>query len=186
MPGRHPANHDCLITRVQQQYPQARIVHRLDMDTSGIMVLGLDADSHRALSKQFEQRQIKKEYIAVVYGLLEEADGTIELPMIGDWPRRPRQKVDFDEGKQASTLYRRLSLNPAEHSSRVELRPLTGRSHQLRVHMAEIGHPILGCNFYAHEQARQQSKRLLLHTSRLTLNHPRNAEILNWQSPSPF
>lgn len=200
VPGKHPDNKDCLISRVQQGekmmgdnidvqltgYPEARIVHRLDMDTSGVMVLALNADCHRALSRQFEQRQTEKQYHATVFGVVAEDHGRIELPIIGDWPNRPLQKVCADSGKSALTHYQVISRNTADNSSRLLLKPVTGRSHQLRIHLAEIGHPILGCSFYAHSQALNAAARLLLHASLLTLNHPVSGDAVTISSPTPF
>ena len=201
VPGKLAANKDCLISRVQQghnvigeqsgkmandAYPEARIVHRLDMDTSGVMVLALNADCHRALSRQFEQRQTEKQYCAKVFGLVADDYGSIELPIISDWPNRPLQKICADTGKHAITRYQVISRNQADQSSRLLLKPVTGRSHQLRIHLAAIDHPILGCSFYAHPQARSASKRLLLHASQLTINHPINDKALTINSPAPF
>lgn len=200
VPGKHPDNKDCLISRIQlgenlahdgsddkqSGYPEARIVHRLDMDTSGVMVIALNADCHRALSRQFEQRQTKKHYHAAVYGVVEDDDGRIELPIIGDWPNRPLQKVCTDTGKPALTHYQVLSRNRTNNSSQLLLKPVTGRSHQLRIHLAAIGHPILGCSFYAHPQALAGSARLLLHASLLTLSHPLSGEAITITSPAPF
>ncbi|WP_019531698.1 pseudouridine synthase [Dasania marina] len=186
VPGRHPANQDCLISRLQQQYPSAKIVHRLDMDTSGIMVVALNADSHRQLSLQFEKRKTEKSYIAVVFGMVAQDKGSIELPLMTDWPNRPLQKVDHQQGKAALTHYQVLNRNPEQNSSRLLLTPITGRSHQLRIHLAEIGHPILGCDFYAHEQARAMSPRLLLHAETLHFHHPLTGELIQGHSPCPF
>lgn len=172
VPGRHPANHDSVISRLQAEYADARIVHRLDMDTSGIMVVALGAESHRVLSMQFEQRRVHKAYLAVVHGLVESASGEVALPLICDWPNRPLQKVDYAQGKPALTRYHVLQRDVAHNTSRVALYPLTGRSHQLRVHMASIGHPILGDAFYAHDEASGMAERLLLHASRLEFAHP--------------
>ncbi len=184
VPGRHPANKDCLISRVQQQLPQARIVHRLDMATSGLMILALHADSHRQLSKQFEQRKVSKRYIAKVSGIVASQQGFIDLPLACDWPNRPRQHINFDWGKPAQTHYRCLSTDTG--TTTLELEPITGRSHQLRVHCASIGHPILGCEFYAHEQAKQASPRLLLHASELSLSQPSTGKAVTIQCPAAF
>lgn len=200
VPGKHPDNKDCLISRVQQGeklidnnndtplagYPEARIVHRLDMDTSGVMVLALNAECHRALSRQFEQRQTEKQYHATVFGVVANDHGCIELPLIADWPNRPLQKVCVDSGKPALTHYDVIGRNTANHSSQLRLKPITGRSHQLRIHLAAIGHPILGCSFYAHPQALAASARLLLHASLLTLHHPVSGECLTIDCPAPF
>ncbi|MGK0442381.1 MAG: tRNA pseudouridine32 synthase/23S rRNA pseudouridine746 synthase [Pseudohongiellaceae bacterium] len=186
VPGKHPKNQDCLISRIQQIHPDARIIHRLDMDTSGIMVLALNASSHRQIGRQFERRQTKKTYIAEVYGVVENDQGSIELPIITDWPNRPLQKVDHEEGKPALTHFQVLSRNSSQQTSRLLLTPITGRSHQLRIHLAEIGHPILGCDFYAHEQANVMSPRLLLHANTLSFSHPTTGQLIDGQCPCSF
>lgn len=184
VPGRHPANRDCLITRLQQDFPSARIVHRLDMATSGLMLIALNPDSHRALGRLFEQRRVSKQYHAVVAGRVAAHQGIIDLPLACDWPRRPRQHIHFGHGKAAQTHYRRLEADAQQ--SRLLLSPHTGRSHQLRVHCASLGHPILGCEFYADEAARAAAPRLLLHASALELPHPATGEMLSLSSPAPF
>ncbi len=184
VPGRHPANKDSLISRLQQQYSEARIVHRLDMATSGLMLIALSKDSHRLLSQQFERREITKHYHAVVAGRVRGNQGIIDLPLACDWPRRPRQHINFGHGKSAQTHYRCLRRN-AERSSLL-LSPHTGRSHQLRVHCASLGHPILGCEFYADTQARAAAPRLLLHASALRLRHPLSDQPLSFDCPAPF
>ena len=184
VPGRHPANKDCVISRLNQGYPTARIVHRLDLATSGLMVVALHADSHRDLSRQFALRRVGKAYIADVWGLAPER-GVIDQPLSCDWPNRPRQQVDTN-GKPARTRFRRLSTDTLNNRSRVLLRPVTGRSHQLRVHLAHIGHPILGCEFYAHEQALTMASRLLLHASRLAFHHPATGTHIIVHSAPPF
>jgi len=165
VPGKGPDKADCLIARLQQDTPYARIVHRLDMATSGILVIAYTPTAHRELSRQFQDRETKKHYIAVVNGnLYNTADaltGKVDLPLITDWPNRPKQKVCHESGKPSQTLWEIL-----EHSSdrtRLKLTPITGRSHQLRVHMLALGHPILGDNLYACEEALNKSDRLLLH-----------------------
>ncbi len=184
VPGRHPANRDCLISRLQQQQPQARIVHRLDMDTSGLMVVALNADSHRQLSRAFEQRAVAKRYTAVVYGEIKHSQLEVDLPLICDWPNRPRQKVDHEQGKKAHTKISVISRE--QDRSRITLTPITGRSHQLRVHTAEMGHPILGCEFYAHDTARRMAERLLLHASELSFPHPVSGETQHFHCRAPF
>lgn len=186
VPGKHPANRDCLISRLQQDYPDALIVHRLDLDTSGLMVIARGKEAHRHLSRQFQDRLTKKEYTAVVFGQLQNDEGSVELPLICDWPNRPKQKVDFELGKPALTHYQVLERDCAAHQTRVLLKPVTGRSHQLRVHMAEIGHPISGCDFYAHEAALAQAPRLLLHASRLRFSDPLSGESIEGHCPAPF
>ncbi|MFT6915625.1 MAG: tRNA pseudouridine32 synthase/23S rRNA pseudouridine746 synthase [Motiliproteus sp.] len=184
VPGRGPDNQDCLLHRLQLRFPTVRIVHRLDCATSGILVLALDADSHRELSRQFHDRETSKRYIAVVAGVMAHASGSVDLPVRCDWDNRPRQMVDHEKGKQALTHYRVLEQRPDR--ARVELIPVTGRSHQLRVHMQAIGHPILGDRFYADTKALQQADRLLLHAQQLGLNHPLSQQPLSFEAPCPF
>lgn len=183
VPGRLPENKDCLVTRLQADYPDVLTVHRLDMATSGLMVFARGAEAHRTLSKAFAERQISKRYIAVVAGRLE-GQGEVDLPLITDWPNRPRQMVDHEIGKPSLTRWRALAHE--ETNTRVELEPVTGRSHQLRVHMKAIGHPIVGDVFYAPADIVVLSPRLLLHAERLTLPHPVSGERLNFRSPAPF
>lgn len=186
VPGRGADKQDCLLSRVQREHPSARVVHRLDMGTSGIMLFALDADTQRKLGFLFETRQIAKRYVACVRGVPEPAEGVIDLPLAADWPRRPRQRVDFTVGKAAHTRYRTIEIVDDGHFARVELIPTTGRSHQLRVHLVELGHPILGDTLYADENTQRMSTRLLLHAERLCFEHPHYAGTLNLESPVPF
>lgn len=186
VPGKHPANRDCLISRLQEDFSEARIVHRLDLDTSGIMVIALHAESHRAINRLFAERKVHKAYQAIVYGELAENSGSIELPLICDWPNRPKQKVDMTHGKAALTHYQVVNRSADGLQSRLLLTPQTGRSHQLRVHLMAIGHPILGCDFYAHTQALAMSERLLLHATELSFKHPMSGQTLFGHSPCPF
>ncbi len=186
VPGRDPANRDCVPSRLQTDFGELRIVHRLDLDTSGLMILARDADTHRHLNRQFEQRSVEKYYEALVWGLPVEDEGKIDLPIIVDWPNRPKKIVDYENGKSAQTLYRVMSRDAGKNIARVELKPITGRSHQLRVHLAEIGHPILGCPFYAHEQARNAYSRLTLHARELELTHPATGEKMRFRAAVPF
>ncbi|MBK7356603.1 pseudouridine synthase [Propionivibrio sp.] len=186
VPGRGPDKQDCLSKRVQADYPDALIVHRLDFDTSGLLVLARGKGMHRRLSILFQERQVNKRYIAVVKGKLEEAAGEVRLPLLVDWPNRPRHKVDFETGKPSLTRYRVLSYNPAERCSRLELIPETGRTHQLRVHMQAIGHPILGDSLYADAETREQAERLLLHAEFLAFTHPVSEAPLSFTSAAPF
>jgi tRNA pseudouridine32 synthase/23S rRNA pseudouridine746 synthase len=183
VPGRLPENKDCLITRLQVDYPDALTVHRLDMATSGLMIFARGAEAHRTLSKAFAERQVSKRYIAVVAGELT-GDGEVDLPLITDWPNRPRQKVDYDIGKPSLTRWCALAYE--EGMTRVELEPVTGRSHQLRVHMMAIGHPILGDVFYAPPEIERLSPRLLLHACRLSLPHPVSGEVMDFRSAALF
>lgn len=186
VPGRGPANADCLSSRVQAQFADARIVHRLDMATSGLIAMARGASMERALSIAFQQRQVEKRYVAVVAGLLGPDAGEIDLPLITDWPNRPRQMVDATLGKPSLTRFRVLSRDASAGTSRVELTPLTGRSHQLRVHLMAIGHPILGDDLYAPEAARAASPRLLLHAAMLALPHPISGQTLQLESLPEF
>jgi tRNA pseudouridine32 synthase/23S rRNA pseudouridine746 synthase len=194
VPGRLPEHQDCLQNRVQRVLPTATIVHRLDMATSGIIIMALNKPSHVFISRQFEQRKTQKSYIARVFGHIKEQQGSVDLPLICDWPNRPKQKVDHENGKQSLTHYQVLSYDklssesthPENESTLVELTPITGRSHQLRVHMLALGHPILGDRLYAHEQALTVSPRLQLHARNLSLAHPVTGEVLSFVAPCPF
>lgn len=185
VPGRGEGMDDCLASRVQTMFPDALIAHRLDMSTSGLLVLARGAEMHRQLSRFFRDRQIDKRYLAVVNGLMAEDTGEINLPLICDWPNRPRQIVDFEIGKPSQTRFRVISRDPLANTTRVELEPITGRSHQLRVHMASLGYPILGDDLYGGE-ATERADRLLLHAMDLGLFHPLTAEPLQFHSDPPF
>jgi len=183
VPGRGEHLADCLLSRVQAAFPEALLVHRLDRDTSGVMVFALTAHAQRHLGLQFEKRQVKKTYVARVWGRVADKTGTVDLPLIVDWPNRPRQKVDFDQGKPALTDWRVAKYE--DNVTRVRLYPKTGRSHQLRVHMREIGHPILGDPFYAEGEARN-APRLMLHAESLRLRHPDGGVGMNFSAKCPF
>lgn len=186
VPGRGPDKQDCLITRVQVDYPAALIVHRLDFDTSGLLVMALGKTMHRALSILFQERQVDKRYLAVVAGELAQASGEVCLPLIVDWPNRPRHIVDVKNGKPSLTRYRVLSHDAAKRCTRVELTPETGRTHQLRVHMQALGHPILGDSLYADAAGQSQADRLLLHAEYLAFTHPESGQRLAFDCPAPF
>lgn len=186
VPGRGPAHADSLASRVQAEFPDARIVHRLDMATSGLIVLARGAVMERALSIAFQKRQVEKLYVAVVAGQIAEDSGEIDLPLITDWPNRPRQKVDFELGKPSLTGFEVLARDAARNTSRVALTPHTGRSHQLRVHLLAIGHPILGDDLYGDAASRTAAPRLLLHATRLALPHPQSGAMLRLESPPDF
>ncbi|WP_208352709.1 RluA family pseudouridine synthase [Pseudaestuariivita rosea] len=183
VPGKGEHLADCLLARVQKAFPQALLVHRLDRDTSGVMVFGLTPHAQRHLGLQFEKRHVKKTYIARVWGQVEGKTGTIDLPLIVDWPNRPRQMVDHENGKPAVTEWRVLKLGDTE--TRLKLMPKTGRSHQLRVHCQAIGHPILGDPFYAEGPARGYP-RLMLHSETLQLKHPDGGKGMKFTSKAPF
>jgi len=186
VPGRGSGMDDNLAKRVQARYPGALTVHRLDMDTSGLLVMARNAEVHRALGRLFELRQVDKEYIAVVAGLVADSDRSIALPLIADWPNRPRQMVDFVQGKPALTHLEVLSYDAASDTTRVRLTPETGRSHQLRVHLQSICHPILGDDLYAPPEILAQAPRLLLHAALLAFRHPVSGEWLAVHSDPPF
>ena len=186
VPGRGDDRQDCLLSRLQQDYPQALVVHRLDMATSGILLMALDKAMQRSLSMLFQQRRMEKRYIAVVTGCVTPRQGEIELPLICDWPNRPRQMVDHQRGKPALTRYSVIDCDQQAQTTRVELRPITGRSHQLRVHMLSTGHAILGDRLYASAAVQAMSPRLLLHASDLSFIHPATNENIALHSPPPF
>jgi len=183
VPGKGAHLADCLLARVQAVFPEALLVHRLDRDTSGVMVFALSRHAQRHLGLQFEHRQTRKTYVARVWGHVAEKSGTVDLPLIVDWPNRPRQHVDQENGKPAVTDWRVLRYE--EGATRLRLTPHTGRSHQLRVHMLEIGHPILGDPFYATGAARA-APRLMLHSETLRLRHPDGGKGLRFRAPVPF
>ena len=184
IPGRHPLNKDCLISRLQQRYPSASIVHRLDLDTSGVMVIPLNREAHAHISRQFQERRVQKSYHAIVYGSVAADRGEIDLPIACDWANRPRQRICHEHGKHALTRYE--VLERMADRTRLLLRPVTGRSHQLRIHLRELGHPILGCDLYAHPEALAMADRLLLHASRLAFEHPVSGTWLAGECPPDF
>ncbi|RRJ85419.1 RluA family pseudouridine synthase [Aestuariirhabdus litorea] len=186
VPGRAPENQDSVITRLQALSGEAWAVHRLDMDTSGLLVVARNKASLSALSRQFQQRSVSKLYQALVFGLPEAEEGTIELPLICDWPNRPRQKVDWQQGKPSLTHWRVLARDPGRHCSLLALTPVTGRSHQLRVHLAEIGHPILGCRFYGHGDSIAAAERLMLHAGQLAFDDPEQGGRVETHCDSGF
>ena len=185
VPGRGPDKADCLSARVQAAFSDALVVHRLDMETSGLMVFARNLDAQRALNRAFEQRLVEKYYVAVVTGIVENDHGTINLPLICDWPNRPRQMVDHAIGKPSTTHYVVLARDAALMQTRVGLTPITGRSHQLRVHMASLGHAIVGDSLYSVNPP-PKGQRLLLHAAKLSFPHPVSSEPVNCASDVPF
>jgi len=183
VPGKGDHLSDCLIARLRVAFPKVLLVHRLDMDTSGVMVFALTAAAQRHLGLQFEKRQMKKAYVARVWGHVVKDTGTIDLPLIVDWPNRPLQHVNHATGKPAQTDWR--VIRREENSTRIRLYPKTGRSHQLRVHMREIGHPILGDPLYATGDA-QDFPRMMLHAESLKLRHPNGGESMTFRAKVPF
>lgn len=189
VPGRGEDKQDCLSKRAQAHYPDALIVHRLDMATSGLIIMARGPDNQRLLSIAFAARQVGKRYVALVDGLLPQEVGTtrtIDLPISVDWPNRPRRVIDFANGKASVTHLRVLSHDPDRVATRVELEPLTGRSHQLRVHLQAIGHPILGDALYASPEVQSKCARLALHALSLELLHPQSGLPLRLLSPPEF
>lgn len=203
VPGKGPEGADCLSARVQAVWPDALVVHRLDMATSGLIVMARGAAVQRALSIAFAQRQTAKRYEAIVAGHLPDtttlttttattgeadADGwhTIDLPLIVDWPNRPRSKVCHTTGKPSVTRWRVLGTYAQTGHTRLALEPVTGRSHQLRVHLMALGHPILGDMLYANDEALNAAPRLLLHATDLSLHHPVTHQFMHWHSAAPF
>ncbi|MCC9660017.1 bifunctional tRNA pseudouridine(32) synthase/23S rRNA pseudouridine(746) synthase RluA [Pseudoalteromonas sp. MB41] len=184
VPGKDPKHADCLIARVNRVFPNAKIVHRLDMATSGIICLAMHKEAHRNLSIQFQDRKTAKRYVARVFGKLEQQTGSVDLPLICDWPNRPKQMVDHDKGKPSLTHFK--VLEHEAQATRVELTPITGRSHQLRVHMLSLGHPILGDRLYAHSEALALAPRLQLHAEMLSLTHPVSDETLVFEAAPEF
>ncbi len=185
VPGRGEDKQDCLINRLLVSRPDARIIHRLDMATSGIVLLAKSHQIQADMGRLFEKRQVQKVYIAVVTGEINH-EGTINLPLICDWENRPKQIVDEARGKPACTHYTRVNYDSKSNTSRVELRPVTGRSHELRVHMQALGHPILGDYFYAPINIKEQSTRLLLHAHQISFNHPETKQPMQFTSAVPF
>ena len=185
VPGRGPDKQDCLSARVQAEFADALVVHRLDMETSGLMVFARGIDAQRAISRAFEQRAVSKYYVAVTYGLVQDDMGTIDLPLICDWPNRPRQMVDHTIGKPATTHFTVLARDALTSRTRVGLTPITGRSHQLRVHLASLGHPIVGDSLYA-PALPALGERLMLHAAKLGFPHPVSGVTCEFSSAIPF
>lgn len=182
--GRGPDNQDSIHTRAQIIYSQALVVHRLDCATSGVMLLAKTKAAQSALSRQFQNRETAKEYQAITWGDCPAESGEIDLPLIADWPNRPKQKICHEQGKPSLTRYQLLDHNGL--SNRLRLTPVTGRSHQLRVHCMALGMPILGDRFYAPEKVIAMSERLLLHAHHLTFQHPADARTITCTAPLPF
>ena len=183
VPGRGPERADCLIERLRERFPQILLVHRLDLDTSGVIVFALSAQVQAHLGRQFEHRRVQKRYVALVAGHPEGGKGRVDLPLVVDWPNRPRQKVCHETGRAAQTDWR--VLRAEGDNARLRLMPVTGRSHQLRVHMQALGHPILGDPLYS-DGAAANWPRLMLHAEELRLTHPQTGEAMKIRAPAPF
>ena len=191
IPGQSPHQQDCLITRAQQRWPDALIVHRLDQATSGLLMLARGPAMQKTLSMAFEKRQVHKRYEAVVHGLPAtptgaDAWGEIDLPIRIDWQNRPRSIVDPVRGKPSRTRWQAVGPGPLAETTRLALEPLTGRTHQLRLHLMALGHPIVGDPLYASEPWPSLSPRLLLHACSLRFDHPVTGEALALSHPAPF
>lgn len=185
VPGRESFHKDSLALRVLRVWPEACVVHRLDMATSGIIILALRKSAQSHLGRQFQQKVIDKTYYARVEGIIHEQQGLIDLPIRCDWENRPRQIVDFEQGKASQTEWQVVSRD--KHSTLVKLTPLTGRTHQLRVHMQQLGHPILGDEFYATEYGKKLSPgRLNLHAASITITHPSSEKRVTFECTAPF
>jgi len=184
VPGRAEGLQDCLASQVAAAFDDALVVHRLDMATSGLMLFARGPEVQRALSRAFELRTVHKRYVAVVHGRVASEHGEIDLPLMADWPNRPLQKVDRVHGRPSLTRYRVTGLEADR--TRLELEPVTGRAHQLRVHLLAIGHPILGDALYAPPEARAAAQRLLLHAARLRFEHPVSGATVTFESAAPF
>lgn len=188
VPGRGEAKQDCLSKRAQDVYPEALIVHRLDRDTSGLVVMARGIVAQRALNLSFEKRLVTKRYEAVVIGTLPVTNDwqEIDLPLLVDWPNRPKRTVNFAEGQRALTRWRCISVDMQRGCSRVEMEPVTGRTHQLRVHMQALGHPMLGDTLYATPLALEMSERLQLHARSLSIAHPGTGKAMEFSANVPF
>jgi tRNA pseudouridine32 synthase/23S rRNA pseudouridine746 synthase len=186
VPGRGEHNRDCLANRLRARFDDALVVHRLDMATSGLIVFARGLDTQRRLSASFAQREVVKTYVAIVAGSVAADHGTIDLPLIADWPNRPKQVVDERNGKPALTRYRVLARDPTCGTTRVELSPVSGRSHQLRVHLQALGHPIVGDMLYATPAVQAGADRLLLHAAVLRFAHPASGAPIAIESAVPF
>ena len=187
VPGKDPSLADCLEARVQASHldrPATKVVHRLDKDTSGLILLAFDKAALANLGGQFEHRRVEKYYVARVWGALAGESGVIDLPLATDWENKPRQRVDHERGRAARTQWEVLAREPG--ITRVKLTPLTGRTHQLRVHMLAIGHPIVGDSFYADGEALAAADRLQLHAEMLQFFHPDDGRVMRFVAPSPF
>ncbi|HEV7293475.1 MAG TPA: pseudouridine synthase [Devosia sp.] len=184
VPGKDPSLWDCVEHRARQTWPTAGIVHRLDKDTSGVLVLALNKRAHGRIGSQFEHRQTTKFYVARVAGRMEADSGLVDLPLATDWENKPRQRVDYERGRPSQTEW--TVMEREDNATRVSLLPLTGRTHQLRVHMREIGHVILGDAFYGDPESFAAADRLQLHATELGFTHPTTGDFTTFVAPTPF
>ncbi len=184
VPGKDPALADSLQRRAETRWPTAGMIHRLDKDTSGVMVIALNKRAHAKIAMQFEKRTAKKSYVARVWGLLEGDEGIVDLPIAVDWENKPRQRIDFERGREARTQWQVISRE--DGVTRVRLHPLTGRTHQLRLHLMTLGHPVLGDQFYSTGEAFAAADRLQLHAEELSFIHPTTGDLVHFVIPAPF
>ena len=184
--GKHPLNLDSVHHRLVKEFPSATMLHRLDLGTSGIMIVALDKDINAHIGKQFQQRLVKKNYVAILHGHLSEDTGRIDIPIAKDTDNFPLQKICFDSGKDAVSEYQVIERIEEPCSTRVLYTPRTGRTHQLRIHSNAFGHPILGCDLYASDEAFHLASRLMLHASTIEFMHPVSGESVVGHSPCPF
>ena len=185
VPGNKPEYFDSAMSRVKEKFGFCEPAHRLDMATSGILLFALSKAADRELKRQFREREPQKHYLALVFGHLQQEYGEVNFPLICDWENRPRQRIDFVVGKKACTRFEVLERRN-DFSTLVKLTPITGRSHQLRLQMLALGHPILGDKFYAPPQAKAMAARLCLHAAQLTITHPINGEIMTFTRSADF
>ncbi len=189
VPGKTEIHFDCLETRAKAQIPNALLTHRLDLETSGVFMMALNKPAQAHINRQFEKRRTQKQYIARVWGHIKEDSGCVDLPICVDWDNRPRQMICHEYGRPAQTewsVLERGKLPCGNGFTRVLLKPITGRSHQLRIHMEQLGYPILGEVFYAHDAAENAADRLQLHAQSLTIHHPKDESLMTFTEPAPF
>jgi len=184
--GKHPLNKDSVHYRLVKEFPTATMIHRLDFGTSGILIVALNKKVNAHICKQFQERSVKKNYTALLYGHLAEDAGTIDLPIAKDILNFPLQKICFGTGKKAMTNYEVIERITEPFATRVSFTPISGRTHQLRIHAGEIGHPILGCDLYATDEAFFMASRLMLHAGRIEFDHPVTGEKVDIVCPCPF
>ena len=184
--GKHPLNKDSVHYRLVKEFPTATMIHRLDFGTSGILIVALNKDVNAHIGKQFQARNVVKTYTAILHGHLTADNGYIDIPIAKDKPNFPLQKICYETGKKALTHYQVIEHEQESFATRVTFSPVTGRTHQLRIHSSEIGHPILGCDLYATDDAFFMAKRLMLHATSIEFDHPMTGKRIKGLSPCPF
>ena len=184
--GKHPLNKDSVHFRLVKDFPTATVIHRLDFGTSGILIVALNKKISAHIGKQFQVRNVVKNYTAILHGHLTDDEGCINFPIARDTPNFPLQKICYETGKKALTNYQVIERLQEPFTTRVMFKPVSGRTHQLRIHSSKIGHPILGCDLYATDEAFFMAKRLMLHATRIEFDHPVTGKRINGFSPCPF